>query len=119
MGYRTTTEPVILPRSCRTCGQRIVGITERGLTTWLDVVPLTELMAGIYHRGGRTTWHVQPRRGRHASADWRNPDAIGGWPRRGVVLVEHPHPTPGARTKDPDWMPAALAVPAPSADPPF
>lgn len=102
--YRPTSDPVVRVRYCNTCRLPIAGIAERGLEYWLDVTPVTPEVEAIYHAVGRPTYLVQPRAGRTAWLDWRNPVQGHGSPPRGLVLVQHAHSTPGPKADPPAWL---------------
>lgn len=111
---RQISDPVVKTRYCNDCREPVVGITDRGLVTWLDVTPLTLLMERIYHRGGRVTFLVQPRAGRTAWIDWRNPMTAQTKPARGVVLLQHEHQRPGnTKAPDPPWVISDYTVTTP------
>lgn len=108
--YRRVTDPVVKTRVCNTCRAVIVGITDRGLEYWLDVTPVVPEVEALYHAVGRPTYLVQPRAGRASWLDWRNPVTSRTAPIRGLVLVEHPHRTPGPKTSDPVWLVTDYAI---------
>ena len=104
MSYRKTTDPVVKIRRCRDCRAVIAGFTERGLVTWCDVTPITRQLEVIYHAGNRPTYLCQPRPGRTAWLDWRNP-ATATEPSRGIILVGHPHSSPDSgKAPEPPWL---------------
>ena len=114
MGYRKVSDVVIKTRLCEECRKVIVGLTDRGLVYWLDVTPISREMEVLYHRAGRPTYLVQPRAGRTAWIDWRNP-MNARTPTRGIILVRHPHQAPGkVKVTDPPWVLSVLTKLAPT-----
>lgn len=101
---KRVTDPVVKTRYCDDCRAVIVGITDIGLTWWLDATPITPELERIYHAAGRATYLVRPRPGRSAWIDWRNPLTAHRTPTRGILLVAHPHRRPGAKAAEPDWL---------------
>lgn len=102
-GYRKVSDPVLQSRLCNECRAHVVGFTELGLVTWLDVTPITLEMEAIYHKVGRPTYQMRPRSRRTAWVDWRNP-GYAKPPSNGFLLVAHPHNAPGPKHPDPDWV---------------
>lgn len=115
MGYRKVTEQVVKVRLCNDCRKPIVGLTERGLTTWLDVFPCSPEVEVILQRAGRNTYHVQPRPNRAYWVDWRSAHTGGSVPSRGFVLAEHAHQSPSnTKAPDPPWVLDQMTKPAPA-----
>jgi hypothetical protein len=105
MGYRKTSELVVKTRLCNECRAPIVGLTDRGLTVWLDVTPCTFEVEQLFHKAGRRVYLVQPRAKRTYWFDWRSPYSASAPPSRGIVLAEHPHQSPGkTKVSDPPWV---------------
>jgi hypothetical protein len=103
--YRhAATDPIVQTRLCNHCRAVIVGITDMGLIYWMDAAPCTHDVERIYHAGGRTTYNIQPRPGRTAWIDWRNPVTSTQPPTKGIVLALHRHNAPGPKTDPPAWL---------------
>ena len=109
-GYRKVSEPVAQSRLCNECRRPIIGFVEFGLDIWLDVTPVEPEVERVFHKVGRRTYHVQPRAGRKAWVDWRNPFSSSSPPSRGLVLAIHPHQDPGPKAPDPGWLVSDYAV---------
>ena len=113
--YRPVTDPAVKPRTC-TCGQLVVGFTERGLVYWLDAAPLSTPQVAIGILTGRMMFTVH-RRATTAVIDWLNPSpALAGAVARflangeviypAIVLAEHTgdcSPDAGTPAPMPDW----------------
>lgn len=112
-------DPHLHPRLCQTCGQLLLGYTERGLTVWLDAVPLTEQMEAVYRLGGRATYRLQLLAVGGAWVDRRMRGLP--WPASGFVLVEHPdtHTPSNQRVKPPEWLSLPGRTPARADEIPF